>query len=375
MQRRIALKRLTASDLTLFEWQFRNRNAGNQKSINLNTDVFIDELFPALPAVAAESNDRIPVDLSIYGPGHSGLHNLQRKILKGRKYKNWRLDGEYINNPENEPERYNVLQPDDLAVFEFLGPIVPNAAKLILVARDLPADEAIYRVLVPLVEGPSMVSLSANQLASVVNGLNDDDHPFHQLTLDAELEDVALGGTKALASFRRRRGSRPVSREDLERAHQAANQAGVAGEELVFHHLDHSKADGTIADVRWEADVNAVAPYDFLVTMHDSQEIAIDVKTTTGEFDRPIHISYGELVEMTRQRRYDIYRVFEVTDSSGKLCIVENVGAFASMVLQGLAGLPADVAVDSVSVRPSSLPFGSAQSLDVTVSEEPEAIG
>lgn len=45
---RIAVKTLTGSDLTLFEWHFRNKNAGNQKSINLNANIFIDELYPYL---------------------------------------------------------------------------------------------------------------------------------------------------------------------------------------------------------------------------------------------------------------------------------------------------------------------------------------
>src|SRR5690242_266915 len=100
MQRRLAAKRLTASDLTLFEWQFRNRNAGNQKSINLNADIFINQLFPSLPDASVDTNGRVPLDLYIYGPGHAGVHNLQRKILKGSAYKNWRLDGEFITNPE-----------------------------------------------------------------------------------------------------------------------------------------------------------------------------------------------------------------------------------------------------------------------------------
>ena len=48
MMDKLALKRLTASDLTFFEWQFKNRNAGNQKAINLNADVFSNQLYPAL---------------------------------------------------------------------------------------------------------------------------------------------------------------------------------------------------------------------------------------------------------------------------------------------------------------------------------------
>lgn len=39
MSTKIAVKKLTASDLTFFEWHFKNRNAGNQKAINLNRNV------------------------------------------------------------------------------------------------------------------------------------------------------------------------------------------------------------------------------------------------------------------------------------------------------------------------------------------------
>lgn len=375
MQRRIALKRLTASDLTLFEWQFRNRPAGNQKSINLNTDVFVGELFPALPDAAAESNGRFPLDLNIFGPGHAGLHNLQRKILKGIAYKNWRLDGEYINNPENSPERYNVLRPDDLAVFEFRGLVVPTSASLFLIAQDEPADGPIYQALYPLVESRSMVSLSGSQLQSIAGELKDPDHPFQQLTLDAELEDAALGGAKGTAALRRRSIARALGKEDLERARQAAGQIGEAGETLIFHYLDRLKAAEKIADFRWESAMNAIAAYDFLVTIPDGLEVVVDVKATNGEFERPIHISYGELSEMASRRRYDLYRVFELSESGGKLCVAEDVGAFASEVLRSLDGLPANVQVDSVSVRPASLPFGSVQSLEFSPPPDPESNG
>ena len=61
MSRKLALKRLTASDLTFFEWHFRNHNAGNQKAINLNADVFVEELFRALPEVSIETRGKIPI--------------------------------------------------------------------------------------------------------------------------------------------------------------------------------------------------------------------------------------------------------------------------------------------------------------------------
>lgn len=102
MLKKLAAKRLTASDLTLFEWHYKNKNAGNQKAINLNANVFVDELFPVLPEIADRQDGRIPLDLQIYGPGHKELHNLQRKIIKIGSYKNWRLNGEFIHNPIDE---------------------------------------------------------------------------------------------------------------------------------------------------------------------------------------------------------------------------------------------------------------------------------
>jgi hypothetical protein len=92
MIRKLAIKRLTASDLTLFEWHFRNQAlGGNQKAINLNADVFIDKLYPGLPEIAAKTGGKIPLDLFIYGPGLEPEYNLQRKIVKFGTYKNWRL--------------------------------------------------------------------------------------------------------------------------------------------------------------------------------------------------------------------------------------------------------------------------------------------
>lgn len=364
MQRRIALKRLTASDLTLFEWQFRNRNAGNQKSINLNADVFIDQLFPSLPEAAVETAGRIPLDLSIYGPSYAGLHNLQRKILKGGAYKNWRLDGEFISNPPDEPQRYNVLQPGDFALFEFRGRIIPSAAKLILVARDMPTDRPLYDLLNTYLGGRRMIAVTANDLGTIGNQFNDEAHPFKELTIDAALEDAALGGVKGIRTLRRRPATRALSREELQRARRIAEEVGRSGEELVCQYLIGLKANGTIRDFVWTADQNAVAPYDFLIARLDGTEVAVDVKSTSGEFERSIHISTAELTEMTGARQYDIYRVFGVSENIGIMRITENIGAFAAEILQGIH-VPQGVSVDSVSVDIAGLPFGAEIRLEI----------
>jgi hypothetical protein len=71
MTSKLALKRLTASDLTIFKWHFENKPAGNQKAINLNADVFIQKLYPSVPLIIEEKQGTLPVNLYIYGPGVS----------------------------------------------------------------------------------------------------------------------------------------------------------------------------------------------------------------------------------------------------------------------------------------------------------------
>ena len=142
-----ALKRLTRSDLTFFEWHFRNRNAGNQKSINLNADVFIDALYPSLPTITRGIGDKVPIDLYLYGPGKKLAYNVQRKIIKGSSYKNWRLDGEFVYNPEDDPKRFDSLSPGDLALMLFEGDPHPVALSLFLLSAGNPDDEPLCREL------------------------------------------------------------------------------------------------------------------------------------------------------------------------------------------------------------------------------------
>ena len=58
---KLALKRLSRSDLTFFEWQFRHVNAGNQKSINLNKIILIDKFYPSLPDLGVTNDNEFPV--------------------------------------------------------------------------------------------------------------------------------------------------------------------------------------------------------------------------------------------------------------------------------------------------------------------------
>lgn len=360
MNSRMLVKRLTASDLTIFEWQFRNRPAGNQKSINLNRNVFIDILYPSLPTIADENDGRVPLDLFLYGPGLAGEYNLQRKILKGTSYKNWRLDGEFIQNPGDEPNRFNSMLPEDLIVIQFAGDLTPQSARAVLLASDIPEDQNLHRIIADWLNGSRMRAISSEVLDTLVEKASpEEQHPIHELTLEGELEDAALGGVVGQKRLYRRRSGGRMTRGSLERARKNAEQIGRLGEELVSVFFERRQCEASIRGFRWVSDENAVAPYDFEITAVAGERIKLDVKSTTGDFDRRIHVSLAELEEMVRSdERYDLYRLYELGGKGAMLRIAEDCRGFARGVLEAISSVPEGVMVDGVSVCPECLPFG-----------------
>src|SRR5437016_90883 len=116
MANQLALKRLSVSDLLIFEPYFRaSGEAARQKAIILNANIFIRQLYPGADTLAQSMGNRIPVPVAIFGPGGRSEHDVRHIIQKAAK--NWRLNGKLILNPPQEPARYNSLQEGDLAVF------------------------------------------------------------------------------------------------------------------------------------------------------------------------------------------------------------------------------------------------------------------
>lgn len=374
MTGKLAIKKLTASDLTFFEWHFRHRNAGNQKAINLNRDVFIDKLYPDLPAIARRKGPRFPIELSIYGPGLANEYNRQRKIVKGNSYKNWRLDGEVIYDPEDEPGRFSRLEPGDLAVFQFVGDEKPQSARMVLVAATLPEDCSLHEALTQHMSGRSMVAVSSSELSSIIKVSSvSDAHPIHELVLDADLEDAAFEGIHGIQKLARRPSGRQISRDQLQHARQNAEEIGQQGEDLVNAYLSALKEEGKIRDFEWVSTTNAVSPYDFRVDTGKPPGVLIEVKSTDGDFDRIIHISFNELRKMAEgPEQYDIYRVYNITGDSAKLRVARDVGKYARTILDSLKNLPNGVSVDSISVAPSVFAFDAAETLRQSDGEETE---
>ncbi len=361
---KLALKKLTASDLTLFEWHFRNRNAGNQKAINLNADVFVEHLFPALPEIAPEFDGRLPIDLFLYGPAKSPELNLQRKIIKLGAYKNWRLNGETIHNPDDAPARFNGLAEGDVAVIDFNEGPYPSRVRIVLLARAAASDAPLLARIDARLTNKSMVNISQSELqADLVAAGVAADHPIHELLLEAELEDAALGGATGVKRLRGRRSGRKVLRSELLNAKRRAEENGQLGEEFVNNLLEERLEKAEIRSLTWQSAEDAVSPYDFLVTDPARAETRIDVKATTGEFERAVHVSLAELEEMAGHDRYEIYRVYGMTEGVARLRVANALKAFAQNVLSVVKNLPNGVLADGISVKPEVLKFGPERTL------------
>jgi hypothetical protein len=358
MMSKLALKKLTGSDLTMFEWHF---GGGGQKSINLNANIFVDQLFPKI-AEATRGSRWIPLDLWVFGPGNRTGINLQRKIIKDISSKNWVLGGEIIKNPLEAPARFDALLPDDYIIFSFEGEIIPSSAAALFVSQSLPEDASLYSSLAELgLSGrDTMRALDEDRITQIIARARlPEDHPLVSFALTSELQEAALGGAAATERLLRRARAPNVSIEALRRAREQADQIGRLGEELVAIHLERQKQLGTISSFEWVSETNAVAPMDFRISPMTGPPERIDAKTTNGPFERPLHVSLSELKEMAADSvgPYRIYRVYSADSERARLRISVHLKDFAQEILACLVGLPGGITVDAVSVDPSRIVF------------------
>lgn len=359
----IAAKSLASSDLTFFERLYRNLNVGAQKCINLNADVLIGQFYPDLENLLDPDSQELRIGLNIYGPAAAPKLHVTRKIIKGRNYKNWRLNGEFIYDPEDQPGRFELLRADDIAIIAFDGRPAPHSATMVLLARAAVEDVALQRVFASLIPGGrrSMISLTAEQISSALAQLGvPKEHPLALLARDpvaeAALEDVAQGGTRSLRKLRSLRRGRPVTKSELERAKRSAELTGAAGEELVNEYLGRIQNPGGAFDYEWTSETNAVSPFDFRCKSEGgaigSSETEIEVKSTRGEFEADFHISLSEVLHAAASTvEYRIYRVFNLTDNGGNIAISADMRPFAKSLKEAHErAMPGGVAADSFSV-------------------------
>lgn len=357
---RFALKKLTRSDLTLFDVQYRRQNAGNQKSVNLTREVFVDVLFPIARMKASGGQVRFPCELRIFGPeGITPPTIVQRKILaKTGTQKNWRLNGETVHaDPDApRPDRFDDLHDGDLAIFGFDGDEVPTAVTMVLLSSTHPDDNAPYRAAVSVLSAKSMMALEEMELAKIVD-FAPPSHPLRELLdeeMDAATEEAALGSVEALEKL----GARSIRRsthEALARAKADAERIGREGEVLVREYLAVQCSEGAIAGFRWEADLNATHPFDFTITRSDGSEYQVEVKTTTRDHDRIMMFSHAEVAYAAQLPELEVLRLSRLTDIEATLRKSKGFGRVACDLLKMAGGLQSGISPSAWTIAPSAL--------------------
>ncbi|SFO03873.1 protein of unknown function [Bradyrhizobium sp. Ghvi] len=378
-----AIKKLTMSDLTFFQSQYRRlqdeaRLAGEkgskQKGINLNADVFAERFFPAARTDGQRHRFNIPV--SVYGPGLSSeAQTLTRKVITaGAGGKNWRLNGELIPNPEFDIHRYDGLRSGDLVLIAVGGTTEPISMSLVLLSQTDPADATIFAALANSVGNRRMSVISEEDLnaltASAPLG-----HPIRELVdpdLDEALEEAAAGSSEGLQRLRRRGSPRRMTAEAFREARLKAEATGIGGEQLMNDWLEQELSAGRIRSYKWFAEDNAVNPWDFEIEDLNGAVRRIEVKTTRSGFERPIQISQAELefaAEPTAPPT-DLYRLYEYSDGHAQLAISRDIGVIAKRILSVVQPLSPQVRPDSYTVAVNNFgDWSAAQTIKVEESE------
>jgi hypothetical protein len=189
----------------------------------------------------------------------------------------------------------------------------------------------------------------------------------------AELENFILGGSQGRKNLSKR--GRIITPANFKRERKIMESIGYKGEKCVDAYLQGLKNEGKIADFDWVSKQNVISPYDFWIIPDGNLKIYVDVKSTSGEFERKIHISLSELELMSSEtERYDIYRIFDIDENNrtAKLRIAEDVMSFAQGIIEVFKGLPEGVCADGISVDPSKSGLNFQAEVEIQLPDEPE---
>ena len=103
----------------------------------------------------------------------------------------------------------------------------------------------------------------------------------------------------------------------------------------------------------------------FWLQKSNLKEVFLDVKSTSGVFERIIHISYNELLQMQHSDQYDIYRIYSISDNQAYLRIASNLQEWAKIILDILVKLPNGIRSTGICIKPEILAFGSEINISI----------
>jgi hypothetical protein len=205
-----------------------------------------------------------------------------------------------------------------------------------------------------------MVALTPTTIEEIIEAaVPPGDHPIHEWAGVDVIEEAALGNAQSIEKLLKRRQGRGLSPEELMAARANGERTGQLGEELVDEYFKEKRELGEIVTYDWISQSNAIAPYDFRVEWKGRQPTILDVKSTRGGFDNPIHLSLGELIKSQKPGAevFEIYRLYEVSERSARLRISRNVSKSFKPILEAVAALPKGVYADGFSIAVDFMNF------------------
>jgi hypothetical protein len=356
---RVAAKQLTASDLTLFYPQFHKAGQrSKQKAINLNADVFVAQFYPGLRDQFAE----LHFGLTIVGPGAAPAYTVSRKALRTQGAKNWRLNGELIGNPPDEPDRFDALSEGDIAILAFEGTQQPQQVLMVVLSAD--DDAALHAATAAAAQFEGRTTMRAideatlRQLMATTRDEYSGVHPLEPLLAADSVEDALYGSPESQETTVSGDGRGiAVSPESVRRQAMLAGETGQAGEEAFEQWLLFAGHDED--DFDWVSQSHGRAVFDFVIARPRwevvSTPLYVDVKATRGPHSAPFHMSAAELRWAAQNPTYRIARVSELTQESASIKILDGVHTLASRIIEELRSLPNGVKVDSVEIASALL--------------------
>lgn len=358
---RVAIKQLTASDLSFFAPHLKR---SKQKAINLNADVFVDRFYPNLSGRLEE----FPFRLNIVGPGGRAPHVLTRKAIRTAGAKNWRLDGEIVHNPADQADRYDRLADGDFAVMAFEGDDNPKAVTLVLVSAAEDGDlYAVIRGAHDFQGRETMVAVDQEDLSALLTETSNayaDVHPLESLLTPDTVEEAVFGSAKEQERTGTTDGKgAAITAEALKLQLQAGEETGRRGEEAFDRWLEST--GHTEDDYEWVSRTHARATHDFHVTNPRWDGAAgpqyLDVKATKGALDTPVHMSMAEVRWAATHDNYALVRVYDLGTDQPKFRMLTGVRVVAERIMHDVVpALPTGVAIDGFELAVANFQMGFA---------------
>lgn len=352
---RVAVKLLTKSDISFFVQHVRE---SKQKGINLNSEVFVGRFYPGLE----NRFDELHFPLAIVGPGAKPKHSLSRKVVRTIGAKNWRLNGEVVNDPLDDPGRYDRIAQDDYAIFAFEGAERPEAVTLVLVtaAMDSALHAAIGRQFA-FAGRHTMLPVIDRDIWNLIEATQDeyaDLHPLDSLVAPDSLEEAVFGSAASQTQTAQGDGLGPaISQDALQRQLRASEETGRRGEEVFGLWLnDNGHDEESYTCVCRD---HARAAYDYQVIepgWEDAPDgVYIDVKATKSGFATPFHLSMAEIRWAATHPNYRVARVFGLAIGTPSVTILSGIHEFAIHIMANVVPhLPLRTSIDGIEVSPES---------------------